>query len=82
MLTDYLKAAMAKAKYEIINDGSYYGEIPGFQGVWANARSLEGAREELREVLEEWLVISLQIGHKIPRLPGIRPFPKKMKIAG
>lgn len=35
MLTDYIQAAMHKAHYEILEDDrSYYGEIPGFQGVW------------------------------------------------
>ena len=38
MLTQYIQAAMRQAKYEILSDdGSFYGEIPGFQGVWANA---------------------------------------------
>ena len=41
MLTRYIEAAMAKAKYEILDDGTYFGEIPGFRGVWSNARSLE-----------------------------------------
>ena len=54
MLTEYLQAAMRRAKYEILlDDGSFYGEIPDFQGVYANARTLESCREELQEVLEE-----------------------------
>jgi len=49
MLLDYIKAAMAKAKYEILaDDGTYYGHIPGFKGVWANAGSLEKCREDLQ----------------------------------
>jgi len=36
MLTEYLRAAMRRAKYEILpDDASFYGEIPDFQGVYA-----------------------------------------------
>ncbi len=57
MLTQYIAAAMRKAKYEILaEDGTYYGAIPGFEGVWANTPSLEACREELAEVLEEWVL--------------------------
>lgn len=58
MFTDYLRAAMNKAQYEILpDDGTFYGEIPGFQGVFANADTLEDCREELAEVLEEWILL-------------------------
>ncbi len=54
MLTSYIQAAMHRATYEILSeDGSYYGEIPRFQGVWANAPTLEACREELQSVLED-----------------------------
>jgi len=67
MLTEYLQAAMRKAKYEILdaNEG-YYGEIPGFQGVWANADNLEDCRKELAEVLESWLLFRISRGMKVP----------------
>ena len=59
MPTEYLQAAMRRAKYEILpDDGSFYGEIPDFQGVYANARTLESCREELQEVLEGWGLLS------------------------
>jgi predicted RNase H-like HicB family nuclease len=57
MLTEYMRAAMRQAQYEILEDGSFYREIPNFHGVYANADALEACREELREVLEGWLVI-------------------------
>jgi len=51
MLTEYIRAAMGRARYEILDDDrSFYGEIPGFDGVWANAETLEGCREELEEI--------------------------------
>ena len=72
MLTKYIQAALRKAKYEILpDDGSFYGEIPGFAGVWANAESLEACREELEEVLEEWLLLGISRNHPLPVVEGI-----------
>ena len=60
MLTRYIQAAMRRAQYEILpEDGTYYGRIPGLDGVWANARNLEACREELAEVLEDWILLGL-----------------------
>jgi predicted RNase H-like HicB family nuclease len=68
MLTEYLEAAMLQARYEILpDDGSLYGEIAGFDGVYANAASLEACRDDLREVLEEWLLLRLVTGTRAAR---------------
>jgi hypothetical protein len=57
VLTDYLRAALREATYEILPNGEgFYGEIPGFQGVYANAATLEACRQELEEILEEWVL--------------------------
>lgn len=41
MLINYINAAMRHAHYEILSDdGSYYGDIPNFDGVYANADML------------------------------------------
>lgn len=82
MLTDYIHAAMSRAKYDILEDGTYYGEIPGFRGVWADSGSLEACRTALQSVLEDWIVLGLQLGHRLPRLPGVGTIPKARKIAG
>ncbi len=72
MLTEYIRAAMGRAKYEILEDDEpFYGEIPGFDGVWANAETLEGCREELEEVLEGWIVLSLSRNLPLPTVDGI-----------
>lgn len=72
MLTAYITAAMARARYKIIDDGTYFGEIPGLQGVWANAKSLEACREELQEVLEDWLIVKLRDGDEVPRVGRVQ----------
>jgi predicted RNase H-like HicB family nuclease len=72
MLSRYIEAAMRRARYEILPDGEgFYGSIEDLQGVWANAPTLEGCRDELREVLEEWIVLGLRLGHPIPAIEGI-----------
>lgn len=72
MLTEYIRAAMRRARYEILeDDGSFYGDIPGFDGVWANAETLEACREELEEVLEGWIVLSLSKNLPLPTVNGI-----------
>jgi len=63
MLIQYIQAAMRCAKYEILeDDGTFFGRIEGLKGVWANATTLEACREELQEVLEEWIVVGLRLG--------------------
>lgn len=71
MLTKYIQGAMRRAKYEILPDGSYYGEIPGFDGVYANAEVLEACREELAEVLEEWILFRVSRKLPLPVVDGI-----------
>ncbi len=72
MLTAYVNAAMRKARYEVLaEDEGFFGRIDALDGVWANAKNLETCREELREVLEEWIVLGLRMGHDIPEIDGI-----------
>lgn len=73
MLTEFINKQIEKAKYELIDDGTYYGEIPGLRGVWANASKLEDCRKELQEVLEGWLILKLRDGDSIPGLKADRP---------
>ncbi|MBM3131742.1 MAG: type II toxin-antitoxin system HicB family antitoxin [Chloroflexi bacterium] len=72
MLSEYIRAALKRAKYEILSDdGTYYGEIPGFDGVYANAETLESCRDELAEVLEEWIFLRLSRNLPMPIVDGI-----------
>jgi len=71
---------MRLAKYEILEDGNYYGEIPGFDGVWAQADNLEACRDELQSVLEDWLILGLRMGHKLPVVGGIQLIPADAQL--
>ena len=72
MLSQYIQAAMRRAKYKILeDDGTFFGEIPDCPGVWSNAPTLEECREELREVLEGWILLGIAHGHEIPVIDDI-----------
>jgi len=36
MLSRYIHEAMKRARYKTLPDGTYFGQIPGIAGVWAN----------------------------------------------
>ena len=72
MLASYLDRAIEQAVYEIIEDEkTYWGEIPGLQGVWARHATLVGCQRELREALSDWVALRLRLGMPIPVLAGI-----------
>ena len=81
MLSNYIQAAMRQAEYEILtDDDSFYGQIPEFQGVWANAPTLEACREELQEVLEGWIILGLRNGHTLPVIGSMNLTPELKPI--
>lgn len=71
MLTDYIQAAMHRASYELLEDGTFYGEIRECQGVWANDQTLEMCREELQSALEDWILVRVADHLPLPVLDGI-----------
>ena len=72
MLTQYIKAAMRHAKYELLTDDrTFYGDIPGFEGVYANTETLEACRDELEEVLEEWILFRVSRNLSLPVVEGL-----------
>jgi predicted RNase H-like HicB family nuclease len=62
---------MNSARYRILDDGSYFGEIPDLPGVWSSEPSLEECRVVLQEVLEGWLVLKLRDNDLIPPIGQI-----------
>ena len=71
-LTQYCKAALGPAHFERLDDGTWYAEIAGFPGVWANEPTQELCLQVLEEVLAEWLALKLEdADDDIPVLAGI-----------
>ncbi len=73
MLIAYIRAAMERARYELIDDEEpYYGEIPDCPGVWATGKTLEECRRNLEEALQGWIVLRLKKGLELPPLGSVR----------
>ena len=81
MITEYCQKALRKAQYRKLEDGTWFAEIPGFTGVWANGKSVEICRIELIDVLEEWLILKLRDQDTIPQVEGLRLEIRKVAIA-
>ena len=73
MLLQYIAAALHEAHYEFLkSDRKYYAEIPTCKGVYAVGKTLEDCREELTEVLEEWVLFRVSKNLEIPVIKGIK----------
>jgi predicted RNase H-like HicB family nuclease len=70
MIAEYISAALKKAEYKRLEDGSWFAEISGFAGVWANGETVEICRSELSEVLEEWLILKIRDNDPLPVVNG------------
>lgn len=72
MIQEYLQKAMEAAHYELLEDNEgFYGEIHNASGVWATGITLEACRQELLEVLEEWILVGIAMGHDLPNFDGV-----------
>lgn len=81
MLIEYIQKALKKAQYKVLDNGTWFAEISGFEGVWANAKTVEECRYELQEVLEEWLVLKIRDQDPIPKIEGVEIRIKEMAAA-
>lgn len=66
MLSAYIAKKLKTARYKLLKDGSYFGQVHGLRGVWANAKDLETCRKELQEVLEDWLLLKVRDHERVP----------------
>ena len=70
-LTAYIEAAMELARFDKLEDGSFAGEIARLPGVIAFGKTLKQCEAELRSTLEDWILVGLRLGHRLPKLAGI-----------
>ena len=87
MLIEYINKAMAKAVYEKLEDSTYSGKISQCPGVIAFGETLYQCQEELRSVLEGWLIVKIRHGDRLPVISGINlnnkmPAPKEVVAHG
>ena len=71
ILTDYVEQALVQATYDKLDDGTFSGWIPPCTGVIAFGSTLRECENELRSVLEDWILLGLKLGHPLPVIAGI-----------
>ena len=71
ILSEYIDQAMEQAVYDKLEDNSFSGRIPSCKGVIAFGTTLRICQEELRSVLEDWILVGLKLGHSLPVIAGI-----------
>ncbi len=81
MIIEYCQKAIERAEYKKLDDGTWFAEIPGFKGVWANGDNVEQCRKELVTVLEEWLLLKIKDEDPIPDVEGLKVEIRKVAVA-
>lgn len=71
MLTEYIHAAMRRAKYSDLGDEGFAGEIPESRGLLGHGASLEACRDDLVGALESWILVGLWRHDQLPVIDGI-----------
>lgn len=71
MFLKYCEAALKRTQYKQLEDNSWFAEIEGFEGVWGNGDTVEECRTDLLEVLEEWILLKLRDGDRLPIVDGL-----------
>lgn len=81
MITNYIDRALRRAQYKKLDDGEFCSTVTGLRGVIATGRTLEECRDQLSEVIEEWVLVRVAQGLSVPRLGGVT-VEVKLKRAG
>ena len=61
---------MSKAVYEKLEDGTYCGKILDCPGTIAFGNTLYDCQNELKSVLEGWLIVKIRHGDRLPMMDG------------
>lgn len=59
LIKRYAMLAALRADTERLGDGSWYAEIRGFPGVWAQGDSESEAIEEIETVVRDWATLKI-----------------------
>ena len=66
MLTQYIDKAMGRAVYDQLEDKTYCGKIAECPGTIAFGNTLYQCQNELKSVLEGWLLVKIRYGDHLP----------------
>jgi predicted RNase H-like HicB family nuclease len=70
ILTGYIDSALSQAEYDKLEDETFSGRITGCKGVIAFGNSLRECEGELQSTLEDWILVGLKLGHRLPVIDG------------
>jgi predicted RNase H-like HicB family nuclease len=71
ILSEYMERALESASYDKLSAGTFSGNIESCPGVVAFGKTLRECQSNLRSTLEEWILLGLKLGHKMPRIGGV-----------
>lgn len=71
MISPYVGAALSRARFAALDEGGYAATVHGLPGVIATGSSLEACRDQLAEIVEEWLLVRVSRGLSAPPLCGV-----------
>ncbi len=71
MIRQYVEAALGRARYDKLEDGTFCAEVPRLRGVIATGQTLEECRNQLADVVEEWVLVRVARGLAVPPLGRI-----------
>ena len=71
MFAEYVAAALERAKYKTLEDGTYAATVEGLRGVIAIGDTIEECRNDLIGVIDGWIALRLRMGRTIPPIGGL-----------
>lgn len=71
MFTEYVEKAMQHATYKQLDDGTWWGEVAPLEYTFAIAPTLDACRIELKDVVEDWLLVAIANHNPIPMIDGV-----------
>lgn len=68
----WVEAASRRARFEKFSDGTWYAEVPGATGAWANEATEDATDVALRKSLTGWVILKIEDRDRdIPSFGGI-----------
>jgi predicted RNase H-like HicB family nuclease len=77
VITSYIDEALRRAHYSNLENGTFCATVPALPGVIATGPTLEGCRDQLAEVVEEWVLVRVARGLRVPPLGRVKVAVKK-----
>ena len=77
MITRYVDGVLRRARYRQVDGAVFCATVSGLRGVIATGPSLEACRDDLAEVVEEWVLVRVARGLRVPALDGVTVSVKK-----